>query len=129
MAPSASSWSPDPEINLAFGMMISEPCEVRMTVARMPICRTVPCWVPTSIRSPILIGRSKRTIRLETKVVDDILQAETDAHPEGAGQHGKLADVPHERGHREVEPKQQDGVMQKRWRWRRECRALGCTRR
>ena len=52
-----------------FGRITSEPSAVRMTLARMPMRRTSPKFPPTSITSPILIGRSKSRMRPDTKLL------------------------------------------------------------
>ena len=52
-----------------FGTITSEPSAVRIMLARMPMRRTSPTLPPTSMTSPILIGRSKSRIRPDTKLL------------------------------------------------------------
>jgi hypothetical protein len=53
--------------------MISEPSAVRITLALIPMRRTSPTTPPTSMRSPILIARSKKQNQPGHEIIDDVL--------------------------------------------------------
>ena len=56
-------------ISSELGMIRLARSKVSISVARTLMRRTMPCWSPTTIQSPTLIGRSTSRIRPETKLL------------------------------------------------------------
>ena len=81
------------EINSELGMMIEILSLVIMVVARAEIRTTSPLVSPTSMRSPTLMGRSKRMMSPEMKLLVTFCQAKTDTNTQCTGQNAQGTQV------------------------------------
>ena len=86
------------EIKLPLGTMNSEPLATRTMLARMPMCLTTPSLPPNWIDIADFDRPLEEQDKARDKVVDDILQAEAQAHAEGAHQNRQARQVESQHG-------------------------------
>jgi hypothetical protein len=81
------------EMSMPLGTMTSAPSNVRITLARMPMCFMVPEVSDNLDRVSHIDRPLEQQDQTRHEVVDDVLQAESDTHAQPSRDNGELRDL------------------------------------